>query len=67
MVGCESGENYEICGPPIHAEDAVLQKAKLLGLNTHGAIAFLEGHTYYCRECQERLVAAGVRCLNICE
>jgi hypothetical protein len=63
-AGSKSGEGYDLCGPPFHAE----QEAARLLLETYpdgapngGATAFLYGHTWMCQDCQEALVAAGVR------
>lgn len=62
-AGSKTGEDYELCGPPNHAEE---EAAKLI-LKTYpdgapdGSTAFLYGHTYLCGPCQEALVAAGVR------
>lgn len=61
-AGCETGEGYELCGPPIHAEVAA---AKLVlehfGEPVRGGTAFIYGHDYLCRDCQHALTAAGVR------
>lgn len=62
-AGSKSGEGYELCGPPNHAE----QEAAKLILSVYpdgapeGSTAFLYGHTYLCQTCQEVLVAVGVR------
>ena len=67
IAGSASGQDYDLCGPPVHAEEDVLNMAYDLGRDTEGAVAFLEGHTYYCPDCQQKLVDAGVRCFNIVE
>ncbi len=67
LSGCETGENYSLCGPPIHAEEAAIAKAKEQGIDIEGGVAFLTGHNYYCPDCQKALVDAGVRCFNLCE
>ena len=59
-AGSKSGEGYDLCGPPKHAEQEV---AKLLGKEPSGAggIAYLFGHTWMCMDCQHALVEAGIR------
>lgn len=64
-AGAKSGEGYDLCGPPNHAEQ---EAAKLLlqrypeGTSRIGpAVAKLYGHTYLCAECQHALTAAGVK------
>lgn len=64
-AGSPSGEGYELCGPPKHAE----QEAVLAMLNDRdswrgrmtNAVAYLYGHTWLCMDCQHALTAAGVR------
>lgn len=62
----EEGEGYEkcktICGQMYHAEEDAI---RLAGANAVGARAYLYGHTYYCRNCQEALFAAGVESLHV--
>lgn len=59
-------EGYEkcktICRQLGHAEAVAVVVA---GPEARGARAFLEGHTYACRECQEALFAAGVESLSL--
>jgi hypothetical protein len=63
----EPGEGYEkcttICGQGGHAELQALRAA--LPSEARGAHAYLTGHTYACRECQEALFGAGVAALSI--
>lgn len=76
--GCENpqpvcprapGEDYakckSICQQVGHAEIVALDGARELGLQIHGAHAYVEGNTYACRNCQEALFAAGVTSLTI--
>lgn len=73
--GCENpqavcprapGEGYEkcasICRQGAHAEVSALMAA---GGLAPGAHAYVEGHTYACRNCQEALFGAGVVALTI--
>jgi hypothetical protein len=57
-AGSKSGEGYELCGPPKHAEQ---EAAKLVPPGKEDGIAFLFGHTWMCMDCQHALTAAGVR------
>ncbi len=60
------GEGYEkcksICDQVGHAEQVALANA---GKEAKGAHAYLEGHTYACKECQEALFGAGVVALTV--
>lgn len=60
------GEDYTkcktICDQVGHAE---VVAAMLAGDKASGATAHLKGHSYYCRDCQETLFAAGVVSLSI--
>lgn len=60
------GEGYEkcktVCRQAGHAEQ---QAADLAGDKVRGAIACLEGHTYACQACQERLFGAGLYALRV--
>lgn len=64
----EPGEGYEkcksICKQLGHAEDVALQAAIPLGV-AKGGHAYVEGHTYACRDCQEKLFGAGIEALSI--
>lgn len=67
-AGSPSGEGYDLCGPPKHAEqEAVLLLKQVYptaeDLLRYGgtATAYLYGHTWMCMDCQHALVEAGVR------
>lgn len=59
------GEGYEkcrtICDQVGHAE---LDALALAGEHARGCTASLEGHTYYCMQCQHAFFAAGVVALR---
>lgn len=59
-AGSETGTEYELCGPPIHAEAAA---ASLVPEDNVGGTAYLYGHTWACKDCQDALTAKGVRTL----
>jgi len=56
--GAKTGEDYDLCGPPIHAEQAA---AALVPDDNQGGTAWLYGHTWMCGPCQEALTAKGIR------
>jgi len=57
-AGCPTGEGYDLCGPPKHAEQEV---AAILPPDLEEGVAYLFGHDWMCRDCQHSLVAKGVR------
>ena len=62
----EVGEGYEkcktICHQLGHAETVAAMKA---GELAKGGRAYIEGHTYACKDCQETLYAAGVTAISV--
>jgi hypothetical protein len=60
------GEGYgkckTVCNQPGHAEEIALEKA---GFHARGADVYLEGIGHYCKECQEKLFAGGIRSLRM--
>jgi len=56
-AGSKSGEGYELCGPPKHAEQ---EAAALVPPGTKGGVAYLYGHTWMCMDCQHALTEAGI-------
>ena len=64
-AGCETGERYDLCGPPVHAEEAAVTNALEAGADLRGAVAYLYGHDHYCRACQLLLTKHGVKTLVI--
>lgn len=65
----EPGEGYEkcksICDQPGHAEEVALAAARAAGVDVTGWKAVLIDHTYYCRNCQEKLFEAGIATLEL--
>lgn len=57
-AGCPTGEGYELCGPPAHAESAA---AALVPEGNKGGIAYLYGHNWLCGPCQWALQGKGVQ------
>ena len=51
-----------ICHQEGHAEQVAVDVA---GKQAVGATAYLEGHTYYCMDCQHALFSAGVVSLRL--
>lgn len=63
-VEAEAGEQYELCGPPIHAELAALDNLdprEVIGMD---AVLGLEAHVYgqdwVCKPCGAALFGAGI-------
>jgi deoxycytidylate deaminase len=63
----KTGEQYELCGPPIHAEESAIKLMQQAGADGEGGVAVIYGHTYMCGECQQALTAVGVRTFVIRE
>jgi hypothetical protein len=60
-AGSLSGEGYELCGPPKHAEqEAVQLLPQGVDMRLAGAVAHIYGHDWLCMDCQHALTAAGV-------
>lgn len=61
-MGCASGEGYVLCGST-HAEVNV---AELAAETRHiRGEAFLYGHTWICKDCQDALTAVNVHTFHI--
>lgn len=61
-LGCPTGEGYEHCGST-HAEAnaaALAMESKHLD-----GTAYLYGHTWFCKPCQDALVAVNVRTFSV--
>lgn len=60
--GYHSGEGYDLCGPPIHAEvlaiDELIRKDRL---DEEGLTAYISGNDYVCRACHIALRKAGIK------
>lgn len=63
-AGCETGTGYELCGTT-HAE-ANAAKLACDSVDVPGE-AFLSGHTYICKPCQDALRAVNVNTFHIVE
>ena len=61
-AGCPTGEGYELCGPPKHAE---AEAAALVPEGNIGGIAHLFGHNWLCGPCQWALQKAGISNFHI--
>lgn len=62
-AGAATGEGYDLCGPPNHAEqEAAKFAAPYFPYGVpQGAVAYLYGHTYLCKDCQDALTFLGVK------
>lgn len=65
------GEGYEkcksICHQEGHAEEMAILEAEKAGVSLKGATAYLWGIGHYCKDCQTKLFAAGVKSLQLVE
>lgn len=59
---CKTGEGYHLCGST-HAEANAVALA-MESKDVPGE-AFLTGHTWFCKDCQDALTAAGVRTFHL--
>lgn len=62
VAGCGTGTGYDVCGPPVHAEAAAAAKVPV---GNRGGVAQLYGHTWICKDCQDALIAKGVRVFEV--
>lgn len=60
---CPTGTGYELCGST-HAE-ANAAKLAMESKDLPGE-AFLTGHTWFCKDCQDALSAANVKTFHLC-
>lgn len=61
-AGCETGTGYELCGST-HAEANVAAMAE--ESKDEVGEAYLYGHTWICKPCQDALTAVNVRTFHI--
>lgn len=61
-AGCPTGAGYELCGST-HAE-ANAARLAAESADVPGE-AYLTGHTWFCKDCQDALTAANVRTFHI--
>ena len=59
-AGSPSGEEYDLCGPPIHAEVAAVALVRAGGGGGVGT-AYLFGHDWLCGPCQHALQSVGIQ------
>ena len=66
----EDGEGYEkcktICKQKGHAEEVAIDLAAGR-FEIEGSTAYIEGHSYFCMDCQHKLFSAGVKFLCVGE
>ncbi|MBI4281109.1 hypothetical protein HY628_02850 [Candidatus Uhrbacteria bacterium] len=61
LLGCKTGEGYELCpgcDPRNHAESSAIAAAPLSDIS--GADLYLYGHWWCCQPCWEVMTAAGI-------
>ena len=63
ILGCKSGEGYELCEgchPKNHSEQKAIKNAQDYGNDTNGAVLHLWGHWWCCQDCWEAIIQAGI-------
>jgi deoxycytidylate deaminase len=61
-VGANAGEQYDLCGPPLHAEEDALRQLDVREVRPGDMMrAIITGQDWLCRNCQKMLFDAGVR------
>lgn len=69
--GSPTGENYvlcrTVCRQESHAEVAALSDALNKGRIVSGADLYLYGHWWCCKDCWDKMIAAGIRRLYLLE
>lgn len=71
VLDMQSGQGYELCkvdGPdkpglhdaPGHCEPSLLKAARDAGEETRGADIYMYGHWWFCKQCWDALIAAGI-------
>jgi len=62
LHNAHAGEQYDLCGPPIHAEALAVDEVvrKFGDLTGQGATAYISGNDYVCRPCFLQLKSIGV-------
>jgi deoxycytidylate deaminase len=69
--GSPTGENYgpckTVCGQESHAEIAALRDALGKNRSVGGADLYLYGHWWCCKDCWDKMIAAGIRRVYLLE
>ena len=63
VLGCKSGEGYELCEgchPKNHSEPSAIKDALARGNDTRGANLYLWGHWWCCKPCWDAMTEAGI-------
>ncbi len=69
-LGCKSGEGYELCegcSPKNHSEPTAIKNARERGNNTEGADLYLWGHWWFCKDCWDAMIEAGIKNVYLLE
>lgn len=60
--GLPGGTQYDLCGPPIHAEEDALRQFDVREWSPNDEYrAVITGQDWVCRDCQKLLFGAGIR------
>ncbi|MFZ1019549.1 MAG: deaminase [Minisyncoccia bacterium] len=65
MLKIKSGQKYWLCpgcaAPKNHSEPTAIRNAKKNGYNTNGADLYLWGHWWFCKDCWDAMISAGIK------
>jgi len=68
VLGCKSGEGYDLCDvhdPAGHSELQLVKAMQEAGIDTNSADAYMYGHWWACEPCWTTLIGAGFRDLYV--
>mgnify|MGYP001597820658 FL=1 len=71
MLKIKSGQKYWLCpgcaAPRNHSEPTAIRDAKKNGCDTQGANLYLWGHWWFCKDCWDAMISAGIRDVYLME
>lgn len=71
MLKIKSGEKYWLCpgcaAPRNHSEPTAIRNARKTGHDTKGADLYLWGHWWFCKDCWNVMIAAGIKNVYLME
>jgi deoxycytidylate deaminase len=67
----KSGQKYWLCpgcaAPKNHSEPTAIRNAKKNGYETKGADLYLWGHWWFCKDCWDAMISAGIKNVYLME
>lgn len=71
MLKVKTGQKYWLCpgccAPINHSEPTAIRDAQSKGNNTNGADLYLWGHWWFCKDCWDAMIAAGIKNVYLME